>query len=183
MAEPALEGMTLDTFLDWDDGTDCRYELIAGRPVAMARPNEKHATLVASITIALGNRLSEKCRVLTEAGVVLSSRNDSYYQADIAVSCSPLGPDSRWTTDPVVLIEVLSPSTRAHDRSTKLPDYRDVPSVQEIVLVSSDSRRVEHWHRQDGGWHVRDLIGDAELRLDSIGVSVPFETIYHAIGL
>ena len=175
--------MTLESFLDWDDGTDRRYELIAGRPMAMAPPAEAHGTVVANIIGALASRLPDRCRVVSEAGVVLAGRNDTYYQADIAVSCSPIGPDSRWATNPVVLIEVLSPSTQAHDRGTKLPDYREVPSVQDIVLVSSDSRRVEHWHRADDGWHVRDLIGDAELNLDSVGVSLPFETIYRAIGL
>ena len=69
--------MTLDAFLDLDDGTDRRYELIGWRPVAMAPPNERHGTLVASIIVALGSRLPQNCRVLTEAGVVLSSRNDT----------------------------------------------------------------------------------------------------------
>lgn len=82
-----------------------------------------------------------------------------------------------------VLIEVLPPSAKVHDRGTKLPDYRDVPSVQDIALVSSDNRRVEHWSREESGWHVRDLIGDAELTLESVDVRLPFETIYHAIGL
>ena len=183
MGEPAPEGMTLATFLDWDDGTDRRYELIGGRPVAMAPPMEAHATAVANIITALGTRLPDRCRVMSDAGVVPADRDDTFYVTDVAVSCSPIEPGSRWATEPVVLIEVLSPSTRKHDRGVKLPDYRDVTSVQDIVLVSCESRRIEHWHREEGGWRVTDLIGDAEIRLDSIDVTLPFEALYRSLGL
>ena len=183
MAEPAIEGMTLAEFLDWDDGTDRRYELIAGRPVAMAPPMEVHGTVVANIVAALVGRLPDQCRVVAQGGVVLADRNDTYYVADIAVSCSKLEPTSRWTSEPVVLFEVLSPSTRQQDRAVKVPDYRQVASVQDIVLVSCDSRRVEHWHRQGEGWRVTDLIGDAELRLESIGVTLPLESLYRSLAI
>ena len=182
MGEPAPEGMTLTAFLDWDDGTDRRYELIAGRPVAMAPPMEVHGTIVSNISGSLLARLPNRYRAVSDAGVVLGDRDDTFYVTDIAVSCSPIEPGSRWATEPVVLIEVLSPSTRKHDRAVKLPDYRQVPSVQEIVLVSSESRRVEHWHREADGWRVTDLIGDAEIRLDSIDVIVPFDAVYRSLG-
>lgn len=183
MSDPAPRFMTLEAFLEWDDGTDRRYELIDGQPVAMAPPSEVHGTLVASIIGVLSTRLPDRCRVVAEGGVVPNRRGNSYFQTDVAVSCSPLLPGSRWTAEPVVLVEVLSPATREHDRGTKVPAYRDVASVQDIVLVSSDARRVEHWHRQNGGWHVCDLIGEADLRLDSIGVTLPLADIYRSIGL
>ncbi|MGH7062301.1 MAG: Uma2 family endonuclease, partial [Stellaceae bacterium] len=72
MAEPAIEPMTLDEFLDWDDGTDTRYELIAGFPVAMAPPARAHGILCARLAGAIdaGLRQRRPCTAQTEAGIL-----------------------------------------------------------------------------------------------------------------
>ena len=81
------------------------------------------------------------------------------------------------------MIEVLSPSTVEHDRGRKAYDYRRIPSVQEIVLVASEQRHVVIWRRRGAKWEVEDLIGDAVLELESMGVAVPFATIYVDSGV
>ena len=69
-----------------------------------------------------------------------------------------------------MLVEVLSPSTVDYDRGRKAYDYRRIPSVQEIVLVASEQRHIVIWRRRGAKWEVEDLIGDAALELETVGV-------------
>lgn len=174
--------MSLAEFLEWDDGTDARYELVGGRPVAMAPPSAAHAVIVANLTATLRARLRPPCYVATEAGVLPREGRDSYYQADLVLSCSPLEPLSQWIPEPVLIVEVLSPSTAQHDRGTKLFDYREIGSVQEIVVVASETRRVELWRREGARWIVETLIGDAELRLAVVDEPIPLSAIYDNVA-
>jgi Putative restriction endonuclease len=116
MASPAPKRMTLAEFLDWEDGTDTRYELVGGRIVAMAPPAPEHSRIIGNLAGQLARHLKPPCGVYVEAGIVLPDRADTYYQADLAVSCTPLEPGARWVPDPILVVEALSPSTLAHDR-------------------------------------------------------------------
>ncbi len=183
MAEPAEKRWTVEEFLAWDDGSDRRYELVDGRIVAMAPPSEAHAAIVINLGAELRSRLEPPCRVLGEAGVGLTDRDDTYYQADLAVTCSPPDRARHHVQDPVLIVEVLSPSTEVHDRGRKVEAYSRLPSVQEILLVSSEERRVRSWRRDGHRWIVEDLIGEAELRLDTVPDPIPPATIYDRSGL
>ena len=183
MAEPAGKRWTLEEFLAWDDGTDRRYELVEGHVVAMAPPGEAHGTIVANLTGELRNRLKPPCRVVGEAGVVPADRNDTYYQADLLVTCSPPQRGRAHREEPVLIVEVLSPSTEVHDRGRKAEEYSRLPSVREILLVSSEERRVRSWRRDGRRWIVEDLIGEAELRLDTVPAPIPLAAIYEGSGV
>jgi Uma2 family endonuclease len=183
MAETAAKLMTVAEFLEWNDGTDTRYELINGRPVAMAPVAPSHSVIAANVTHELKSRLQRPCYVGSEAGVEHPDRDDTFYEADIVVSCTPVAPDLPAIPDPVVVIEVLSPSTIEHDRGRKAYDYRRIPSVQEIVLVASEQRHVEIWCRRGAKWEVEDLIGEAALELEAVGVQIPFAAIYADSGV
>src|SRR5690348_17982075 len=123
MAEPALRRMTLDDFLTWEDGTDTRYELVGGFVVAMAPPAPAHgalaARLVSRIDAALASR--RQCVTYSEAGILRQDRSDSFFVADIAVSCTPIAPRKQSVDDPILIVEVLSPTTEVHDRRFKVP--------------------------------------------------------------
>ena len=183
MAERARTPLTLDEFLAWDDGTDQRYELIDGEIVAMAPPMAAHGTLAVNIAGELRNRLRAPCRAFAEAGIVRPERTDTFYQADLAISCTPAGPKDRWIRDPLVIIEVLSPSTAAHDRGIKLLGYREVASVREILLIDSERQRAELWQRTPTGWTVTDLVGDATIPLPSLGCELPMSAFYDGVAL
>jgi Uma2 family endonuclease len=128
MAEPAVKPMTLEEFLRWDDGTETRYELIGGFPVAMAPPAEAHSVLVVRLVTRIDTGLSGRrpCRAQIEAGVIRPDRADSYFVADIAATCAPLDPQRQAIKDPFLIVEILSPSTERHDRRVKLPAYRQI---------------------------------------------------------
>lgn len=173
--------MTVDEFVVWDDGTDTRYELIGGAPVAMAPPSPNHGALAVALAVRLSQRLRPPCRVISEAGIRLANRNDSYFQADLAVTCQPLGASLNATPDPSIIVEVLSPSTESTDLAVKLPAYRDIPSVQEILLIASTKRRAELWHRSGGEWRVQDIIGDGVLRFESLDAEIPMADLYEGL--
>ena len=141
MAERARKLMSAAEFLEWDDGTDTRYELIDGRARAMAPPIEAHGTVVANLARHIGNRLKPPCRVVVEAGIIPVDRADTWCQADLVVTCAPLERGARAIAEPRLIVEVLSPSTAAHDRGVKLADYRKLASV-ELLLVASEDRHV-----------------------------------------
>jgi Uma2 family endonuclease len=177
MASRAPKPMTVAEFLEWDDGTDRRYQLVDGIPVVMAPATEAHGEIAAALTIEIGSRLKPPCRVISEAGLTLPDRGDTYYVADLAVTCAPREPGRRMVVDPVVVVEVLSPSTGQVDRWRKVADYRTLRSVQEILVVFSDERRVELQRRTSDGWRVEDLIGRAEIRLGSCDAPIPLDGI------
>ncbi len=139
MAEPAIKPMTLDEFLRWDDGTETRYELIGGFPMAMAPPAEARrmlpVRLVSRIDAALAGR--RPCNAQIEAGVIRPDRADTYFEADIAATCEGNEVGRQAIKDPFLIVEILSPSTERHDRRIKLPVYRQIATIEEILFTAS----------------------------------------------
>jgi Uma2 family endonuclease len=184
MAEPALKRMTLDDFLVWEDGTDTRYELVGGFVIAMAPPAANHGELA----MRVGSRLSAAiagrppCRVISEAGIVHPDRADSFFVSDLAMTCAPRGPRQQYVEAPILIVEVLSPSTQVHDRGFKLPVYREMETVQEVLLVSSDARYVE-LHRRSGEQWITEILHSEQhtIRLTSIGAEMPLSELYDGI--
>ena len=187
MARAALKdappsARTVEEFLAWDDGTDTRYELVGGKVVAMTAPSPAHGLIVGNLAREIGNRLRLPCRVFLEVGVRLPARDDAFYQADIVIGCTSLTADSRTVPEPVAILEVLSPTTAAHDRGTKVPDYRPIPSVREIVVVSSMAVGMEVWRRTGEEWMVADMkAAGAVLGLDSVGIELPLAAVYDGV--
>lgn len=186
MAEPAVRRMTLDEFLSWDDGTDTRYELRGGAIVAMAPPMPRHGDLASRLILEIGTALRGRmpCRVYSEAGIARPDRDDAFYVADIAVSCTPLRAEDRLIRDPILVVEVLSSSTAATDRQIKLPDYRSIPSVREILLIDSESLFAEVQRREGDRWITEIVRGsDAALTLASIPATISMAELYDGIPL
>jgi Uma2 family endonuclease len=121
--------------------------------------------------------------VLAELGVKLPDREDSFYQFDLAVTCAPADPARRYVAEPELIIEVLSPSTALHDRGRKLDHYRQLTSLNEILLVASEERRVQNWRRDGTRWVVDDLISDADLQLTIVSEPIPLAAIYEGSGV
>jgi Uma2 family endonuclease len=141
--------MTVEEFLYWDDGTDIRYELVAGFLVAIAPPWERHGLLAARLAGRLEGALTGRraCRAIPEAGVLEPDRSDTFFVADIAVTCTSYG-RRQYVEDPILLVEILSPSTERHDRRIKIPAYQQIPSVHEMLVVDSGARYLALNRRQ-----------------------------------
>lgn len=181
MSDTAVKRMSLDEFLVWDDGTDTRYELIGGFPVAMAPSAEAHGELASLLARQLENALVHRrpYRSRTEAGVLHPERRDTFFVADIAVTCAPRDPRRQYVPDPILLVEILSPSTELHDRKLKVPAYQRILSVQEILLVDSDSRYAEIHRRQGEQWIIQIITKpDGTIPLASVGIEIPMSELY-----
>src|SRR5439155_17222640 len=104
---------------------------------------------------ALADRRPSNAQI--DAGVTRADRADSYYAdsyyiADIAVTCQANEPRQQAIREPILLVEILSPGTERHDRRTKLLIYRQIASVQEILLIDSESYYAELHRRQNAHW-------------------------------
>jgi Uma2 family endonuclease len=186
MSELAEKRMSLDEFPAWDDGTDTRYELIDGVRVAMAPPAEAHRILAMRLGSRIDAALQDRrtCNVQIDAGVLRPDRADSYYVPGIAVTCRANAPHRQAIVDPVLIVEILSPSTERHDRRVKLPIYRQIASVREILLVDADSHYGELHRRDNDRWVVELLRGaDAMLFLASVGRRPPMSELYEGIAI
>ena len=186
MADLAVKPITLEEFFRWDDGTETHYELIGGFPVAMAPPAEVHRVLAVRLVTRIDGALSARrpCNAQVEAGVIRPDRADTYFEADIAASCAPIEIGRQAIRDPFLIVEILSPSTERLDHRVKLPAYRQIETVQEIMLVASDDAYAEI-HRRAGPQWITEILrgGEAVLSLASVPIEIRLSNLYEGIAL
>jgi Uma2 family endonuclease len=138
--------------------------------------------LVTRIDTALAAR--RPCNAQGEAGIVRADRADTYFEADIAATCERHEFGQQALREPFLVVEILSPSTERHDRRTKLPVYRQIATVQEILFIDSDGIYAELHRRSGAQWITEILRGsDARLALDTVGIEIPLAELYDGIAL
>jgi Uma2 family endonuclease len=175
--------MTVAEFLDWHgDDSGRRYELVDGEPRAQDPASVTHGIVQANISGLLRTHLrGTNCKVVLAPGVVPRVRAaENMRIPDLAVNFSPDEPGQRALPDPILIIEVLSPSNEAETRENVWA-YTTIPSVREIVLVRSTDIGAELLRRNDDrNWPEQpELIGEtAEIRLDSIDFAAPLGAFY-----
>lgn len=174
---------TIDDFIALEDDSDTRYELHAGHIVVMAPASMTHGELVPRLAAVLGRPLTSPCRVLTEAGITVRDRAESYYRADLVVTSEPRQRGQLWVNEPLVVVEVLSPSPTAIDFDRKLHDYRRMASLRHILLVDSERARIHHLTRDGERWVIGDVGPGERLRLDAIGAGLDVDELYRDIPL
>jgi Uma2 family endonuclease len=181
MNEPALRRMSVDEFLLWDDGSSQRYELVDGHPVAMAPTREAHGVMTLNAGAEIRQRLKLPCRAVAEAGIAIDDAN--LYIADVAVTCSPPSPQGMLQA-PVLVVEVLSPSTRGFDLGIKADAYSTLPSVREIWLIDSERRWVRLWWREGERWIVSlPIQGQGTFASQVLGDEITLDGLYLGSGL
>ncbi len=180
--------MTVDEFLNWEPGDGFRWQLIDGEPRCMSPSSRTHGSIQARLGQLIGNHLEAKggkCSVIAEPGVI--PRLMSKYNMripDLAVTCTPYETEEAALADPVLVIEILSPSNHA-DTWANVWAYTTVPSVQEILVVRTDKIGAELLRRMPGGtWPDRpEVLDGGELTLESIGFEVPLPELYRTTRL
>lgn len=181
MSEAARTLVTVADFLAFEGEPDRRYELVGGEIVMTAPPTGAHGLLVARLARAFGEQLERPCEPRIEAGIALPWSDIDFFVADLVVSCerSDLG-ESRAKT-PLVIAEVLSPSTLARDRTVKLVAYRRLSSVRHILLLHADRPSVEHCARAGSFWRLCDLGPGDVIRLEDLGVELAIDELYEGL--
>ena len=181
MPEVADKLWTLEEFLAFDDGTDTSYQLFEGRLVAMNPPLRGHGTLVARLAAMLSGQLKPPCEIVAEAGIVPVNRRHSWYKANLIVTSTPGSYKDQFIAEPVLVVEVLSPTTSATDLNRKLPDHQQMPSMRDILLIASMERLVRHWRREGEAWTEHRHRRSATVRLTGLPVAIPMGDLYHGI--
>ena len=176
MASRAANRVTLDAFLAFEGEGDTRYQLVRGVITAMAPAQLAHGRMVARLARLIGNQLRLPCEPIIEAGVKPAHRDDTFWQADLAVTCTPTEPGQVYLSDPVLVVEVLSPSTESVDRTLKLRDYFRMPSVADVLLVDTRIVKLEHWRRARDRWLVWGP-GDT-LTIPDLGIALAVDELY-----
>src|SRR3954447_17611174 len=186
MRERARRLMSATEFLAWDDGTDTRYELIDGVPVAMAPAGVNHAQIAANAQRLADDAVRDRrpCRAVQSGGLLLSEGPPGrVYIPDVLMTCEPVEGKHLYEAARLV-VEVLSPSTDSYDKRFKLPRYAGLPSIEEIWLVDSRVRLVHAWQRVDGRWQDGlPLIGHATFTSRVLGVEVSLDAVYDLTSL
>lgn len=164
-----------------------KHEYYAGEIYAMAGASERHNMLAGNTFAALHSQLRRRaCNVYPSDMRVKVSTLGFYTYPDISVVCgAPQFEDSHRDTllNPVVIVEVLSPSTENYDRGRKFQMYRTLPSLVEYLLVAQDSIHIEHYTRQpDGRWlFFESDQPDAIFRLDAIDCTLAAADVYEKV--
>lgn len=181
MAETAERRWTAAEFLARGERPGLREELHAGRIVAMAPPAPVHGTIAGNAAFLLRRRLRSPCRVVSEAPVEVD--DGTVFAADLAVTCAPIEP-GRATVEPLLIVEILSPSTRRLDLGEKAQAYAELPACREIWLVDSERRRVQLWRRAEEGWIVSlPIAGRSRFRSACLEDEIALDELYADTGL
>jgi Uma2 family endonuclease len=186
---PPLTVAAFDAFLD-EQHDETSWELVAGEIVAMTNPSLDHEQIVGNIAAALRPFLppNRPCRVTT-GGVRVQVSDDvrgTYApKPDVMVYCGLSDGRRNYATMPMLIVEVLSPSTMDHDRGAKLRFYKtSLPTLRHFALVYQDQPRVELYDRVPEGWDVTILTRATDvLRFAALLFEMPLSAVYEGLAL
>jgi Uma2 family endonuclease len=182
MERPRHIEFTAEEFIAWAVKQPAgRFELDNGVVVAMAPERVSHTRAKGNAFIALHNAIGARglpCEALPD-GASIRVNDRTVYEPDALVRCGPPSPgDTVETNDPVIVVEVVSPSSRGIDRGVKLASYFSLPSVRHYLIVDTDKRVVIHHRRGDDGRIVVQILHDGPLTLDPPGLAIDVQDIF-----
>ncbi len=174
--------LTPEEYLAFERKATTKHEYLNGQIVAMSGASFAHNFLTMNTANQLYNQLIDgECQVAASDMRVKVTEIDSYFYPDVVVVCGePRAEDATFDTllNPVLIVEVLSPSTEGYDRGEKFEHYQQIVSLKDYILISQDEVRVEHYCRQEFEWLQSEFQGledvlsllsiDCELRLSDI---------------
>jgi Uma2 family endonuclease len=161
--------MTVDEFLAWAEGRPGRYELFRGEVVAMSPETVGHTKIKGAVYLALLVGVRHRnlpCHVLTD-GATVRIDDATAYEPDALVYCGrELPPTVLEVPEPVIIVEVLSPSTRRVDGSLKLAGYFRLPSVAHYLIVDPTQAMILHHSRGDDDTILTRIVAAGRIALD-----------------
>ena len=174
--------MTLAEFLAWEERQPLRYEFDGVGPMAMTGGTFAHAVIQRNLAFALTGRLRGKPCQFAGSDFKIQVADGHIRYPDGMVVCTTVDPKATVARDPVVVFEVLSPSTAAYDRIVKAREYQATPSIRRYVMLEQDSVGATVYARAGDAWTHDILIADSILALPEIGVEVPLAELYEGIA-
>jgi len=171
---------TLETFLAWEREQELRYEFDGYAAHAMVGGSVAHSVIGTNLVRALEDRLRGKpCRAFRgDLKIVVNGR---VRYPDAMVTCSAVDQRSDIIPDPVVVFEVISPSTQRTDRIAKNHEYRATPSIQRYILLEQAEVAAMIFTRAGDDWVGRVVSGDVVLAMPEIGIELPLTSVYGGV--
>ena len=169
--------LTVAEYLAWAEGAPAgRYELVNGEVIEKAPERARHNLLKLDAVLALRNAIArsgiEAIAYTDGMTVVIDERTTR--EPDALVQVKPIDLDSLIADEPLIVVEVTSPSSERDDISTKLTEYFSVPSIQHYIVVDATKSLVIHHCRQDADQILTRIIREGDIVLDPPGMTVPF---------
>jgi Uma2 family endonuclease len=185
MSAVVQKRMTVDEFLAWAEGQPGRYELFRGTVYAMTPERAIHAEVKFAIQTALANGIRARdlpCHMLPD-GMTVRVDDATAHEPDAVVYCGPrLAPSALEVPNPMIVVEVLSPSTRHVDAQIKLAGYFRLPSVMHYLVVDPDKPLIIHHARAAGDSILTRIVTEGSIELEPPGVELTLADIYRAPG-
>ncbi len=181
-SDKRLELISVDEYLAGELVAQVKHEYVAGVVYAMTGASNQHNRIATNSVISLGMRLrGKKCRPYnsdTKVRVQLPTQVRFYYP-DASVVCQSNPPDDSYQDSPVVIVEVLSKSTRRIDQGEKKDFYLSIPTLRVYLLVEPQIAKVVAFRRTDQGFESEVYQGlEAIIPLPEIGVDLPLSELY-----
>ena len=172
--------MSEQAYLDGELLSDIRHEYIEGEVYAMVGAHKYHNQIVMTVSNVFYNHLLGKpCQPYASDMKVKIDRK--YFYPDVMVDCSQVDADY-YIEQPSIIVEVLSKSTRQHDKTVKRLAYFQIASLKEYVLIEQDFVEIEFWSRdQDNLWQQSVYYLGDDITFHSIGLTVAVEDIYRQV--
>jgi len=178
----APEPVTIEAFLVWNAKVEERYELCDGQILAMAGASGNHACISTALAaICFVGLEGRECGFVGEGAKVIVPQKGSAFLPDGTIACpvSFENPSAGVVANPIVIFEVLSPSTESFDRTKKFDAYTSLPSVQDYVLIWSEAQRVGVFSRQeDESWSWRVFLPGTTAHIPSVALDLPLDRLY-----
>lgn len=172
--------ISAEEYLKGELVSDVKHELINGEVYAMAGASKNHQRIAVNISRLLGNFLiNSPCEPFSSDIKVKVGGN--FFYPDAMVVCNDQTENDYYTETPTVLVEVLSKSTRRIDETIKRVAYQSIPTLQEYLLIEQDFVDIEVCRRNEGWLPKHYFLGD-QFTLESIGLSLSVEEIYHRVN-
>ena len=179
---------TDEEYLASERASDTRSEYLDGVIYAMGGATARHVQIVSNVVREIGNQVRDKpCLVYSTDLRVRVSLHGLYAYPDVVVVCGdPVFIDAELDTltNPVLIVEVLSKTTRNYDRGEKFERYRSIATLQEYVLIGQDKVHVEsHARQSDGAWILRETNDPGDtIDLASVACRLPVAEIYFKVS-
>lgn len=169
--------VSVDEYLEAEKQSQTKHEYVRGHVYAMVGVSRAHNKLALTLASELRAHLRKSgCDVFMSDMKVRIG--DVFYYPDVVVTCSKADANPYFSNEPVLVVEVLSPTTEAADRVDKRLMYQSLESLKEYVLVSQNQRKVEVYRRSGATWDLETYSGPDVVRLSSVDFSISIADFY-----
>lgn len=177
--------ISVENYLEGEKISQIKHEFVSGEVYAMAGASERHHRISLNLVTRLDTHLeNSECNVFI-TDMKLKVNEETFYYPDVFVACDQNPESEYYREEPILIIEVISPSTRQTDRREKLRVYQQMPTVQEYIIVEQDKMHVEiHRRQQTGAWityFYNDSDLDEQIEFQSVGLTTNLEEIYRRV--